>query len=627
MKQRLPWIISIAVLLLYFASNYRKQSPSSEIDYDAFGNTPVHLNGRVQPLDSVARNALLGMRYKRTFKDENGKKTPAIVWLTELMMRPDLAHERPIFRIQDEDVRALLKLPNKPSNRSEVMIALLGPGSDKFYYSFSEIGPSLKTISDQAQQASELEDAQRSRFQRAVITLARALSNYTGLSQSLHHGQVASFTQELKDLEHFATEGVEAVNLRQQGAEYDENAFNQMMSIGFLYQGFEQSAKLLTFPQDTGVEELEWNKTSHVLRQVLREGGASEIIRSYAAVIDSYRTEDFRAFNENVQKLHADLRAVDPTLVGKASVEQQFNFIEPFYIAATGYVMAFLAVIISWVRWPQIMNKAAFGLICSCAVIHTIGIMFRIYIIGYAPVINLYSSAVFVGWGAVLLALALEAIFKNSMGNATAAIIGFATLLVAHHLSVGGDTLEMLRAVLDNNFWLATHVIIITLGYSATFLAGTIGFIFILMSVLSHRVDKKTARTFGSMVYGIVCFSTLFSFVGTILGGIWADQSWGRFWGWDPKENGALLIVIWNAVILHCRWGGFVKARGLMMLAVFGNVICSWSWFGTNMLGIGLHAYGFMDAAFTYLSAYMLAQVAVIGLAAIPTRYWKSQFV
>ncbi|MCH2614938.1 MAG: cytochrome c biogenesis protein CcsA [Opitutales bacterium] len=626
MKQRLPWIISITFLFLYFASNYRKQSPSSNIDYDTFGNTPVHLNGRVQPLDSVARNALLGMRYTRTFKGENGKKTPAIVWLTELMMRPDLAHERPGFRIQDEDVRGLLKLPNKRSHRSKVMIAFLGPGNDKFYYTFNEIVPSLKTISEQAQQASELEDAQRSRFQRAVITLARALSNYTGLSQSLHHGQVASFTQELNDLEHFSTEGIEAVNLRQQGAEYDETAFNQMMSIGFLYQGFEQSAKLLTLPQKTEGEELEWNKTSHVLKQVLREGGASETIRSYAAVIDSYRTEDFQAFNENVQKLHADLRAVDPTLISKASVEQQFNFIEPFYIAATGYVMAFLAVIISWARWPQVMNKAAFGLICACAVIHTIGIIFRIYIIGYAPVINLYSSAVFVGWGAVLLAIVLEAIFKNSMGNATAAVIGFATLLVAHHLSVGGDTLEMLRAVLDNNFWLATHVIIITLGYSATFLAGTIGFIFILMSVLSQRVDKKTARTFGSMVYGIVGFATLFSFVGTILGCIWADQSWGRFWGWDPKENGALLIVIWNAIILHCRWGGFVKRRGLMMLAVFGNVICSWSWFGTNMLGIGLHAYGFMDAAFTYLSAYMLAQVAVIGLAAIPTRYWKSSF-
>lgn len=505
------------------------------------------------------------------------------------------------------------------------MIALIGPGSGKFYYSFNEIGPSLKTISEQAQQASELEDAQRSRFQKAVIQLARALSDYTGLSQSLHHGQVASFTQELNDLERFATEGIEAVNLRQQGAEYDETAFNQMMSIGFLYQGFEQSAKVLTMPRDVGGEDLEWNKTSHVLREVLREGGASETARSYSAVIDSYRTEDFKAFNENVQKLHADLRAVDSSIVSKAGVEQLFNFLEPFYIAAAGYVMAFLAVIISWIRWPEAMNKAAFGLICACAVIHTIGIIFRIYIIGYAPVINLYSSAVFVGWGAVLLAIVLEAAYKNSMGNATAAVIGFSTLLVAHHLSVGGDTLEMLRAVLDNNFWLATHVIIITLGYSATFLAGAIGFIFILMSIFSNRVDKKAARTFGNMVYGIVCFSTLFSFVGTILGGIWADQSWGRFWGWDPKENGALLIVIWNAIILHCRWGGFVRARGLMMLAIFGNVVFSWSWFGTNMLGIGLHAYGFMDEAFTYLAAFMLSQVLVIGLGALPTRFWKSQ--
>ena len=90
------------------------------------------------------------------------------------------------------------------------------------------------------------------------------------------------------------------------------------------------------------------------------------------------------------------------------------------------------------------------------------------------------------------------------------------------------------------------------------------------------------------MVYGIVCFATLFSFVGTILGGIWADQSWGRFWGWDPKENGALLIVIWNAIILHARWGGLVRERGLMDLAVFGNIVTSFSWFGVNMLGVGL---------------------------------------
>jgi cytochrome c biogenesis factor len=126
------------------------------------------------------------------------------------------------------------------------------------------------------------------------------------------------------------------------------------------------------------------------------------------------------------------------------------------------------------------------------------------------------------------------------------------------------------------------------------------------------------------MVYGIVCFATLFSLVGTVLGGIWADQSWGRFWGWDPKENGALIIVIWNAIILHARWGGLVKQRGLMGLAIFGNIVTSWSWFGTNMLGVGLHSYGFMDEAFNWLMVFVGSQLALIALAQLPLAKWKS---
>src|SRR6185503_5162563 len=114
----------------------------------------------------------------------------------------------------------------------------------------------------------------------------------------------------------------------------------------------------------------------------------------------------------------------------------------------------------------------------------------------------------------------------------------------------------------------------------------------------------ELGKALGKMVYAIVCFAALFSFVGTVLGGIWADQSWGRFWGWDPKENGALLIVIWNVLILHARWGGLVRERGLMGLAVFGNIVTSFSWFGVNMLGIGLHSYGFMDAAFKWLMLF-----------------------
>ena len=126
------------------------------------------------------------------------------------------------------------------------------------------------------------------------------------------------------------------------------------------------------------------------------------------------------------------------------------------------------------------------------------------------------------------------------------------------------------------------------------------------------------------MIYGIVCFATLFSFVGTVLGGIWADQSWGRFWGWDPKENGALLIVIWNALILHARWGGLVKQRGMAVLAVVGNMVTCWSWFGTNQLGVGLHAYGFNDKLSAWLDRFWVTQLALIAVGLVPLRHWLS---
>ena len=126
------------------------------------------------------------------------------------------------------------------------------------------------------------------------------------------------------------------------------------------------------------------------------------------------------------------------------------------------------------------------------------------------------------------------------------------------------------------------------------------------------------------MIYGVVCFATLLSFTGTVLGGIWADQSWGRFWGWDPKENGALLIVILNALILHARWGGIVKQRGMAQLAIGGNIVTAWSWFGTNMLGVGLHSYGFMASAKFLLLGWMILNLFVIGLGWIPQRHWLS---
>src|SRR5262245_21509733 len=135
-------------------------------------------------------------------------------------------------------------------------------------------------------------------------------------------------------------------------------------------------------------------------------------------------------------------------------------------------------------------------------------------------------------------------------------------------------------------------------------------------------MGKSLAR----MIYGIICFATLFSFVGTVLGGIWADQSWGRFWGWDPKENGALIIVLWNALILHLRWGGMVRERGLVNCAIVGNIVTSWSWFGVNMLGIGLHSYGFKSGTSLWLMAFVNSQLLLLASGLLPAQLWASLY-
>jgi ABC-type transport system involved in cytochrome c biogenesis permease subunit len=325
-----------------------------------------------------------------------------------------------------------------------------------------------------------------------------------------------------------------------------------------------------------------------------------------------------------VRELKAAHEAKVPNIMRKVEFESFYNGAAPFMKAMALYVLVGLIAAFSWLRPGRALTITSLGVLAIALVLHTFGLGARVWIQGRPPVTNLYSSAVFVGWGAVLLGGMLERLYRNGVGAVVAAVTGFSTLLVAHNLALDGDTMTMMQAVLDTNFWLATHVIVITLGYSATFLAGALGAVYILRGVFTKHVTREDRRRQSGMIYGIVAFATLFSFVGTILGGIWADQSWGRFWGWDPKENGALLIVLWNALILHARWGGMARQRGVAVLAVLGNIVTAWSWFGTNMLGVGLHAYGFIDSAIFWMGIFILSQLAIAGVGMIPLDKWRS---
>jgi ABC-type transport system involved in cytochrome c biogenesis permease subunit len=308
----------------------------------------------------------------------------------------------------------------------------------------------------------------------------------------------------------------------------------------------------------------------------------------------------------------------------KIQFEATFNRLQPFFWSSLIYVAAFVLTVCSWLGSSRPLRRAAFWLIILTLLIHSAALVGRIYISGRPPVTNLYSSAIFVGWGCVVLGLLLERFFPIGVGNVVAAIAGFASLLIAHLLAGDGDTFTVMQAVLDTQFWLATHVVCIVLGYSTTFVAGFLGIVYILRGVLTPSLTVDVRDQLARMIYGTLCFAILFSFIGTVLGGLWADDSWGRFWGWDPKENGALIIVLWNALVLHARWGGMVRDRGMAVLAVGGNLATGWSWFGVNELGAGLHSYGFTEGVALALLLFAVSQLALIGIGLIPTRYWWS---
>jgi ABC-type transport system involved in cytochrome c biogenesis permease subunit len=337
---------------------------------------------------------------------------------------------------------------------------------------------------------------------------------------------------------------------------------------------------------------------------------ATEILRQYIA-------GNAGKFNEAVASYHARVAAALPKETSKAEFEARFNQIDPFTTCIVFYILCFTLIALSWLNFsPTYQATVYWSAVCVAGLtllIHTIGLIARIYISGAPPVTNLASSAIFIAWGIVVLALGFEYFYRNGIGLVAASIAGVASLLIADGLAADGDTFKVLQAVLATNFWLATHVVCVTLGYASTFLAGLLGIIYVVRSAIGS-LDKEGSRELARMIYGVACFAILFSFVGTVLGGIWADQSWGRFWGWDPKENGAVLVVLSNALLLHARWGGLVKARGIANFAIFGNIITAWSWFGTNMLGIGLHAYGFMEKAPTYLIGFVIAMLFLIGV-------------
>jgi ABC-type transport system involved in cytochrome c biogenesis permease subunit len=605
--KRIAWITAaIATLLTLFAG---LRTPTTKgFDVAGFGALPVLHNGRIKPLDTVGRSTMLMLLGKQSVKEGERRLGPS-EWLLEVLTHPEVADKTKVFMINDADV-----------------LSMLGRRPDEArFYSYDDLFPKIQEIRSQAEKAHKLETPQRDRFQRAIVSLEDRLAVYWRLRNTLQVDDTQDFPGELAAFGAAIIPAVKAMQAKEQGKPFEEKDLEALKPFFQRYEFLSNTSVFHPLPPMKGGGPEAWTNMGGSLMDTLRTGQPHPSMGQFALLSRAWRQQDKAAFAAALGKLQEVAEARVPDSTAKARLEVSFNRIQPFYLGILFYTLAALMYFVSWLKWEGPLKEAAWGLMLFTLILHSLGMFTRMYLEGRPPVTNLYSSAVFIGWFGVLLAIPFERYTRRGFAALGGAVVGAGTLIIAHNLTGGGDTMEMMRAVLDSNFWLATHVTTITIGYSATFLAGLLAHIYILRGVLSRSFQKEEATSLANATYGVVCFALFFSFVGTVLGGIWADQSWGRFWGWDPKENGALMIVLWNATILHARWAGYIRERGLMIMAVGGNIITALSWFGVNMLGIGLHSYGFMDQAFYALAGFTVVQLLVIAVASIPLTRWRSR--
>ena len=612
----LPPLLMMAMALWFFGNLQARKDKS--FAYTEFGRLPLTANGRIVPMDSLARNSLLEIREKQSLNtepwkawNEHPKIIPATEWLATVMMNPAVADDWPVFRVDNPDLISLLKLPDKgAANRT-----------DGKHYSWNQIQPAMASFDKENKRVQSVEAAGRTAYENAIAKMQQRLMRYAQIKNAVRPADAQDWPAEFAAYENMIPEGVTAIKAQQAGQKFDQTNFTTFVGLIDRYQFMAGLEPPLILPPDNSTE---WRRMGDALLDLPRGTPADAAMRDFVRMAGALAANQPDEFNAALKDYNSTLIPTQSKAVAKARAEVFFNQMEPFYNAMVIYVLAGLLAVFSWFNLSETLRRCSVWLIGLAFLIHTTGLIYRMVLEGRPPVTNLYSSAIFIGWGAVLLGLILERFYRNGIGAVVASGIGFITLIIAHHLALEGDTMEMMRAVLDTNFWLATHVVAVTVGYASTFVAGFLALIYILRGVFTKTLDPDTGKALARMIYGIVCFATLFSFVGTVLGGIWADQSWGRFWGWDPKENGALIIVLWNALILHLRWGGIIRERGLVNCAIFGNIVTAWSWFGVNMLGIGLHSYGFTDAAFKWLVLFVVSQLAFIVLGLLPPKMWKS---
>ncbi|MGF1579361.1 MAG: cytochrome c biogenesis protein [Gemmataceae bacterium] len=393
----------------------------------------------------------------------------------------------------------------------------------------------------------------------------------------------------------------------------------------------------------------------YVYREALQSqppqvGGAKLVLHALDQAGEAYRKGEIEKFDEEIRAVFQTMEIVSEDATGQAypgedsvssrledlftgdeiqqpnrsllQMEMTFNKLRPFMWSWVLMLGALLAFCLSLGLNSRIAYIAGFVVYIASLLFQTYGFFIRIVLSGRAPVSNMYETVIWVAFMSGVFALVMEWIYRRKVIALAGALVSTIGLVLADQMPVAlNPAINPLLPVLRSNFWLTIHVLTIVSSYAGGTLAWGLGNITMALIVFGST-NRDTIKMLTNFTYRALQIAVILLAVGTFLGGWWAAYSWGRFWGWDAKENGALIALLCYVIPLHMRYIGWIREFGLAVAAILCYVSILISWYGVNFIfPAGLHAYGSGSGGATWVYWACMLNVLWVLIASWMYRY------
>lgn len=570
----------IMLTFFMFIFSFTPAYAEEKIDIAEWSKLPILHQGRIKPLDSFARI------YLKTFSgQESLESMKAREWLAESVLNPAESIEKPIF------------------NHRET-----GAVKSKLY-SYNEVAEIIRVNQKSISSLLETPETEWSSDQQNLMALHENFILYTQILRSLTAllpiaGSADNNFMDYKKTQRDLNKKIKTI-IRRKGTDIEKYSDEEKEIAALSYQlnlmqdGGQNNVLMRVIPH-----EGKWNSPWASIQDAdLKETEGH--LRQWQALARAYGEGDSNAWAAAI----GDLKQNAPEDISffKLEIEKIYNFLSLITLALIFYALSFFALVAGNLMHNKKFVEIAYRIFINAVAFHFAHMALRVFILERPPVGTLYESILFVS----LICAIGFGYMAWKQKNSTTVLLGSLSgviLLATGTAFASEDNMSTLVAVLNTNFWLSTHVICITIGYAFCLITSLYAHYY-----LAQKIIGNVTNTLMRNIKTLAILSLLFTTIGTVLGGLWADQSWGRFWGWDPKENGALLIVLWLVWLLHGRVSKHINNDWFAVGMAGLSIVVVLAWFGVNLLNVGLHSYGFISGVAWGIGLFCALEILIIG--------------